>query len=146
MPRAASGTIYTRTLSDGTRAYRLRFSVDGKREIVTLHERAGCECGCGGAWDDQSARTELGNIRARVRAGVWVRRRPSSEREPEPTPITFHEYASQWLHAKKEGVLSEKPLAASSYSDYHWQLSCHLLPFFGTYPLGKIDDRAVPEL
>jgi hypothetical protein len=38
---------------------------------VILHERAGCVCGCGGGWDEPAARTELGNIIATVRVGVW---------------------------------------------------------------------------
>ena len=33
----------------------------------------------------------------------------------------------------------EKPIDASSYADYRWRLSCHLLPFFGPYPLTRID-------
>lgn len=142
MPRISSGTLHTRTLSDGTRAYRLRFNVDGRREIVTLHERTACECGCGGGWQEPAARTELGNILARVRAGVWERSETVSgtaAQEPERASVTFHRYASRWLQAKIDGVTGEKPIDANTQADYRWRLSCHLLPFFATYPLAKID-------
>jgi hypothetical protein len=126
MARANSGALATRMLNDGTRAFRLRFNVAGKREIVTLHERPGCECGCGGGWDEPAARTELGNVLARVRVGVW--------KGPEPLPIahasssetasmSFHEYASQWLQNKIDGVLSERPIDANTRADYRWRLS-----------------------
>jgi integrase len=142
MPRVSSGAFHTRTLTDGTRAYRLRFNVHGRREIVTLHERAGCECGCGGGWQDPAARTELGNILARVRAGVWERRESVSAgaaHEPDGASVTFHEYASRWLQAKIDGVTGEKPIDDNTQADYRWRLSCHRLPFFATYPLTKID-------
>jgi integrase len=142
MPRVSSGTFDTRTLGDGTRAFRLRFNSQGRREIVTLHERRGCECGCGGGWQETAARTELGNILARVRAGVWERPTSVAARdtcEPGGASITFHEYASRWLQAKIDGVTGEKPIDANTQADYRWRLSCHLLPFFAAYPLSKID-------
>ena len=70
----ASGGIRIRDLADGTRAFELRFMADGKRDAVTLHERAACECGCGGGWSERAVRRELGNMQARVRAGVRVGR------------------------------------------------------------------------
>jgi integrase len=85
----------------------------------------------------------LGNIQARVRAGVWEK--------PEPPPTlavpeggavrvpTFHEYASWWLQAKVDGVLGKKPLSESTATDYRWRLRCHLLPFFAKYRLDRID-------
>jgi integrase len=140
MARSASGTIHTSTLADGTRAFRLRFSVGGRREIVSLHERTGCECGCGGGWDEPAARTELGNVLARVRAGVW--QRPQSQAapsEPSGASIGFHEYATRWLQAKVDGVIGAKPIDANTEADYRSRLSCHLVPFFGPYPLSEID-------
>jgi hypothetical protein len=143
MPRPATGSIRAAKLSDGTAVYRLRFQVAGVRELVVLHERPNCGCGCGGGWDAAAARTELGNIQARIRAGVW--KRP----EPPPTLVTpegggervptFHEYASWWLQAKINGVLGKKPLSASTATDYRWRLRCHLLPFFAKYRLDQID-------
>jgi integrase len=137
----SSGVFGTRVLADGTRAFRLRFHVSGRREIVTLHERAGCDCGCGGGWDEPGARTELGNILARIRVGVWQRPQPPSATTASTagTGIGFHEYASRWLQAKIDGVLSEKPIDANTEADYRWRLSSHLLPFFATYQLEQID-------
>jgi integrase len=140
MARVGSGTFYTSTLSDGTRAFRLRFSVGGRREIVSLHERPGCECGCGGGWDEPAARTELGNVLARVRAGVWQRPQPQAARnEPSGGSIGFHEYATRWLQAKVDGVIGVKPIDANTEADYRSRLSCHLVPFFGPYTLSQID-------
>jgi integrase len=141
MPRANHGTFSARTLADGTRAFRLRFNAAGKREIVTLHERPSCSCGCGGAWTEPAARTELGNILARIRVGVWERptdQAPASGAS-ESTSVTFHEYASRWLQAKIDGVLADKPIDSNTQTDYRWRLSRHLLPFFAPYPLAGID-------
>jgi integrase len=141
MARIKAGTFETRTLTDGTLAFRLRFQADGEREIVTLHERPGCECGCGGGWNERAARTELGNILARVRAGVWepTPRPVTAAESPDSARTTFHEYASRWLQAKIDGVLGERPIDKNTEADYRWRLSCHLLPFFAPYPLAKID-------
>jgi integrase len=142
MPRVATGSILTRTLGDGTRSYRLRFHAFGQRQDVFLHERAGCRCGCGGGWDERGARTELGNIAARVRAGVWRAPEPQPPEPEGPVEIpTFHEYASAWLQGKLDGTIGEKPLAANTEAGYRWLLRCHLLPFFASYPLDRIDAR-----
>ena len=57
MGRPASGSLNVETLADGTRAFQLRFRVDGRREHETLHERRGCACGCGGGWTDAPPRS-----------------------------------------------------------------------------------------
>src|ERR1700739_4827411 len=141
MPRVSSGSFGVRVLGDGTRAFRLRFNVDGERRIVILHERAGCECGCGGGWEEPAARTELGNILARVRAGVWKPPESQIQSAPatKPGAMTFHEYASSWLQAKIDGVIGEKPIDENTAADYRWRLTCHLLPYFATYKLRDID-------
>ncbi len=142
MARIKAGTSNVRTLADGTRAFRLRFIFEGERQIVTLHERPGCECGCGGGWDEPAARTELGNILARVRAGVWKPPEPvdsKSGAERAGAKTTFHAYASLWLAAKVDGVLGERPIDANTAADYRWRLSGHLLPFFAARRLGEID-------
>ena len=139
MSATPTGTIDAKLLADGTVAFHLRFRVDGRREREILHERAGCECGCGGGWNERTARTELGNIRARIRAGVW-RPAPAPAPAPKNRPSpTFHEYASLWLQSKIDGVIGDKPIGASTESDYRWKLSVHLLPFFARYRLDEID-------
>ena len=139
--RPSTGGVRTRELADGTRAFELRFSAHGRREGLTLHERADCECGCGGGWTERAARNELANVRARVRAGVWQRETARPQPAPPPTPDipTFHEYASQWLERRSAGVLGDRPLSANSRADYLGRLRNHLLPFFGRRRLDEID-------
>ena len=62
--RPPAGQITTSTLADGTHAFRLRFQSGDRRERVTLHERRDCPCGCGGGWNERTARVELDNILA----------------------------------------------------------------------------------
>jgi integrase len=141
MGRTATGSILVRKLDGRTRAYRLRFLTPEGRQEVTLHERAGCRCGCGGGWSERAARNELGNIQARVRAGVW---RPPEPPSPDPLPTevpTFHEYASAWLQGKLDGTIGEKPLSKNAENSYRWLLRCHLLPYFAAYRLDEIDRR-----
>ena len=141
--RPPAGQITTSTLTDGTHAFRLRFQAGDRRERVTLHERRDCSCGCGGGWNERTARVELDNILARVRAGVWPSRpraRTATSADSERVP-TFHEYASWWLTAKTEGVIGDKPIDANTQADYRWRLTVHLLPFFGDFRLDEIDRR-----
>jgi integrase len=143
MPRPASGTINTEDLADGTRAFHLRFPAYGQRPRVVLHETPGCACGCGGGWDEPAARTELGNILARVRLGIWKPPQP-----PEALTLTaddqvptFAAYAKQWLQAKIDGALGDHPIAENTASDYRWRLDAHLLPYFGHLSLDEIDRK-----
>jgi integrase len=141
MPRPITGTVLTRTLGDGTRAFRLRFRAHGERQELTLHERAGCPCGCGGGWSEPAARTELANINARVRAGVWERpRAPTQPAAPAEIP-TFHEYASGWLQRKIDGVNTDRRLAQSTITHYRTILTRHLLPYFADLGIDEIDRR-----
>ena len=136
MPPELTGQFTVEDLADGTRAFRLRFRALGQRHREVLHERPGCGCGCGGGWNERAARAELGNVLARVRAGVWEPR----ERPAAPEPVTdsamptFHEYASAWLAGKRQGVLGDKPIDANTEADYRWRLSRHLLPYFAAHP------------
>jgi integrase len=141
MPREPTGTVSVVALADGTRAFRLRFHVDGARQLHVLHERSSCVCGCGGGWDERAARRELSNVLARIRAGVRTPPRPQATPEPaEPAVMpTFHQYASAWLEAKVRGVLGDKPIDANTEADYRWRLTRHLLPFFAPYRLDAID-------
>lgn len=141
MARPASGTILTIALADNTRAFRLRFPAHGKRQEQVLHERPGCQCGCGGGWSEPAARTELGNILARVRVGVWQPPSPIEPPAPQEIP-TFHEYASGWLARKIDGATGDRPIAKNTSAHYRTALTKHLLPWFATYRLDEIDRRA----
>jgi hypothetical protein len=138
--RTPQGSVRARRLADGTRVFELCFQVRGKRESVVLHERVECDCGCGGGWNERAARRELSNVLARIRVGVWTRDppRPTVVKQPETVP-TFHEYASQWLERRSDGVLGDRPLSENSRADYLWRLRVHLLPFFGPFRLDEID-------
>jgi hypothetical protein len=142
MPRPAKGSILTRTLADGNRSYRLRFSANGERHDVFLHAHPGCECGCGGGWTEPAARTELGNILARVRARVWTPpQRPEAPVAPREIP-TFHEYASLWLQRKIDGVTGDRPIRPNTAADYRSALTQHLLPYFARHRIDAIDRQA----
>ena len=54
---------------------------------------------------------------------------------------TFHAYSSNWLQAKIDGVLGERPLDASTESDYRWRLQCHLLPICAGYRMDEFDRK-----
>src|SRR3954467_6587412 len=158
MGRPPTGRLDVDTLADGTRVFRLRFHAagpppgprvfrlrfpaDGRRERRTLHGRHDCDCGCGGGWSERTARVELDNELARIRAGVWQRPARATDaravRAAACVP-SFHEYASWWLQAKVDGVIGHKPIDANTRSDYRWRLTAHLLPFFGAYRLDEID-------
>jgi integrase len=140
MGRPASGSFLTVRLADGSRKFRLRFRAYGRREELVLHERPGCNCGCGGGWDEPAARTELGNVLARIRAGVWRRPEPAGGQATSSRGMpTFGEYATAWLQGKLDGTIGDQPIAANTEGGYRWILGCHLLPFFGRYRLDEVD-------
>jgi integrase len=142
MAPVVTGSLTTRTLADGTRSFQLRFRVAGRRARDVLHERAGCECGCGGGWDERAARYELANIQARVRAGVWQPRRPKVPRVSKSASAevpTFHSYASEWRAAKTAGLLGDRPIDPHTQADYRWRLSAQVLPYFAAMRLDEID-------
>jgi integrase len=141
MAPPAKGTIHTHTLADGSRAFHLRVPFEGERPRVVLHEVRGCTCGCGGGWDERSARTELGNILARIRAGVWEPPQPNQPVEIEGPPDrmpSFSEYADWWLNAKLTGELGAKPIGKNSEKEHRWRLG-HVNRFLGGYRLDEID-------
>jgi integrase len=140
MARPPTGSILVKDLVK-ERAFYLRFRAGGRRERVILHERPGCACGCGGGWDEPAARTELGDILARVRTGSYERPRPPAALATSAaggTPL-FCDYAQAWLQAKIDGVFGDKPIGEGTASDYRWRLRCYLVPFFGEHRLDEID-------
>jgi integrase len=69
-------------------------------------------------------------VLADVERGLWA---PDVARAAEaPASPTFHEFASDWLHARRP------ELRESTLADYSWQLSNHLLPFFHRHRLPQI--------
>ncbi len=140
MARPSQGTIKAETMGDGTLAFRLRFPAYGKRQTVRLHERRGCDCGCGGGWNERTAQVELDRVLARVRAGVWEpRRRQLPPKAVSAGAPTFQQYSSQWLQARIDGVSGTKPIKLSTQSKYRWCIEHYLLGFFGDYGIDQID-------
>jgi hypothetical protein len=137
-----TGTLDIEVQADGTLAFRLRFRAHGERHAVFLHERRDCNCrhGCGGGWNERTARIELRKIMTRVEAGVWRKpTRREAERSVAPAEIPlFDDYIEYWLTERFSGVLGEKPLDANTRSDYRWRAG-HLKRFFGRYRLDEID-------
>ena len=140
MARPVTGSLKVEQQVDDTLRFRLRFTADRGRETLMLHEQRGCDCGCLGGWSERTARVELRNIIARIEAGVWERPKPKPPVEKQFAQMpTFHEYASDWLQAKLEGLIGEKAIAENTHAAYRTMLQRHLLPFFGRYRLDEID-------
>ena len=143
-----TGTLDSEVQADGTLAFRLRFRAYGERQAVFLHERRDCDCrhGCGGGWNERTARVELRKIVARVEAGVWqkpTRREVVRGIAPAEIPL-FNVYIEYWLTGRFNGVLGERPLDANTRSDYRWRAG-HLKRFFGRYRLDEIDGNLCLE-
>jgi integrase len=133
------GSFETRVLADGTRSFHLRFQVEGRRYSVVLHERPGCGCGCGGGWHEIAARSELADLKVRVRAGLWRPRAPqrlAGRATAKPMP-TFGAYATAWLEAKIVGALGDRPIAPNTLNDYRARL--RHLAYLDAYPVDQID-------
>jgi integrase len=107
-----------------TPIYGLRFRAYGKRHYITLGTTTE-------GWTHQKAETELQNVLADIRRGIWQPPTPTAEKTA-PRDPTFHEFASQWFEANKGAW------RIATRSDYAWQLSNHLLPFFKDHRLSQI--------
>jgi len=123
MPRPATGQVVVDKRRRSP-TFALRFRAYGKREYVTLGT---AEEG----WTETKAQTELQNVLADIRRGIWRPAEPAPAPEIDRDP-TFHEFASQWF----EGAKGE--WRAKTRLDYEWQLSHHLLPFFKNHRLSQI--------
>jgi integrase len=123
MPRPATGQIVEDNRGRST-TFGLRFRAYGNREFVTLGT---AEEG----WTREKADTELQNILADVRRGIWKPPKPEPAPAVEQDPL-FHAFASHWFETSK-GEWSE-----NTRLDYQWQLAHHLLPFFKNHRLSQI--------
>ena len=122
MAKRPTGEVIERERKSG-RVFALRFRAYGRRHFVTLG-------GAGDGWTRQKAEVELRHVLADVERGLWA---PGVAHAAEaPAAPTFHEFASEWLEARR-GELKETTLA-----DYTWQLCNHLLPFFHRHHLPQI--------
>lgn len=104
---------------------------------MSLHERPGCDCGCGGGWDEPAARRELGDAVGRVRLGVWKRPTAAMRGRRAGSGTNFEQYARRWLAAKTEGVFGE--IRPSTAADYRRCIERHLFPIFGDCSVEEID-------
>jgi hypothetical protein len=121
MPRRPSGEVIERERADG-RVFALRFRAYGRRHFVTLG-------GAADGWSRARAEAELRHVLADVERGLWS---PDVVAPDAPLAPTFHEFASEWLEARRA------ELRPASIADYTWQLSNHLLPFFHRHRLPQI--------
>ncbi len=122
MPRRPTGEVIERDRQSG-RVFALRFRAYGKRHFITLG-------GSATGWTCAKAEAELRHVLADVERGLWI---PDvGETAHAPASPGFHEFASEWLEARR-GELRETTIA-----DYTWQLSNHLLPFFHRHRLPQI--------
>jgi integrase len=130
MARPASGQVVERTTKRGC-VFALRFRAFGERRYLTLGSSAE-------GWDLRRAETELANVLADVRRGIWqppVEAAPVSELQREQT---FHEFASQWMHSREQEGLATKTVVG-----FHWALERHLLPHFAALRLIEITPQEI---
>ena len=123
MPRPATGQVILDPRRK-TPTFAIRFRAYGKRHFVRLGT---VEDG----WTRRRAQTELDNILADVRRGIWRPADPEAIPEPFVEP-TFHEFATSWFND------SQAEWKVKTRADYEWQLSCHLLPFFAEHRISAI--------
>jgi integrase len=123
MARPATGQIVERRGANGDVYRSLRFRSGGRRHTVPL-----------GVVSLAEAQTELENVLADVRRGIW---RPQTVADAPPEVPTLHEFAEGWWLRK------EAQLAPETRTAYRWSLECHLLPYFGGMRLDAITFDAV---
>ena len=122
MARPATGSVIERQGAQGT-TFAARFRAYGERQYITL----------GYSWEGYTRRradTDLQDILADVRRGIWKPDRP--EPTARPADPTFHEFASGWFDDRRHQV------APRTAEDYQWALTNHLLPFFAKHHLSQI--------
>jgi integrase len=130
MPRPATGQV---VVDERRRSptFGLRFRAYGRREYVTLGT---AEEG----WSRAKAQTELQNVLADVRRGIWQPPVAEAVQAPRAMP-TFHEFASEWFERQTlEGGSRGGGLTDAGRADLVWRLSNHLLPAFASRRLDQI--------
>lgn len=111
--------------------YGLRFRAYGRREYMALGTAAE-------GWTHAKAQTELQNILADVRRGIWRPAVVEVVEAPREVP-TFHVFASEWFERQTlEGGRRGSGLSAAGRDDLQWRLSSHLLPAFASRRLDQI--------
>lgn len=121
MARKSTGGVVEKQTRRGT-SYGVRFRALGRRQFVHV----------GYAIDGVThadAERELGYVLEQVRRGEW---RPPAEPEPMREVPTFHAFASEWLHDRRQ------ELRETTAETYAWELSHHLLPAFAGKRLDAI--------
>src|SRR3954452_4923673 len=122
MARPVKGQVVERRTSAGV-VFALRFTAYRERQYVTLGTRVE-------GWTRQKAELELQDVLTDVRRGRWEP--PSiSKRDIRQEP-NFHEFASEWLAARRPAI------AVSTWQSYRNELVHHLLPFFHQHRLSQI--------
>jgi integrase len=121
MARRSTGQVVERKTKRGT-VYALRFIAGGERQYVTLGTAQE-------GWNRRRAEDELAATMAAVRSGSWRSPEPVPAPAPEPT---FHQFASDWYAAGEPGW------GERTRTNYKWQLSHHLLPYFRDHLLRQI--------
>lgn len=129
MGRRATGRTIPTTSTRG-RGWAIRFTAYGQRRYLTLGDEAD-------GWTESKARDELDATLALVRVGRWQPDEPVAPPAPERDDPTFHDFATEWLASVESG------LRPNTVLDYRWQLTHHLIPFFGRHRLSEITVREV---
>jgi integrase len=131
MSRAPTGQVIEREWErkDGTRGrtFAVRFRSGGKRHYITTT-----------AASREEAESELANVLADVRRGIWRPPAAAPQVEAPKEEPTFHEFASEWFAQREQEGLKAKTL-----TDLRWSLERHLLPFFAGHHLSEITPREV---
>ncbi len=128
MAREATGQVLQRKGKRGT-TYAARVRANGERHYLSL----------GYSWEGYNRRhadTELQNILADIRRGIWKPPQPHPVAAPAEDP-TFHEFASQWLESRRHDA------APRTIEDYELVLTHHLLPFFKDHRLTQITAQEI---
>jgi hypothetical protein len=116
--------------------YGLRFRAYGRREYVALGTAAE-------GWTHAKAQTELQNILADVRRGIWRPAAVEVVETPREVP-TFHAFATEWFERQTlEGGRRGSGLSTAGRDDLQWRLSSHLLPVF---PSRRLDQITVEDV